>query len=780
MSKRTTTTFDRDRSRSTDDTQSLGWGSTADDIDRRIREFEERREQIDKRIEDLRRLKAARKNAFESCCREAQEISKRMDEWKPLLSPNPFPNAPLSVLFLGAVSGEWAAQSRYRGTLPGFGGFLVVADGLKIVVDPGRSTLGHLHAAEIHPRELDYLIATHSHWDCVRDLPTVINAATHTNMTSAHSGPPRLRLLATSSVLRGRLMDVKAIIEDELFPAHAQVAVARQRLSELPTMNAPAVHAFDLFVRLGGQFATLEIDKRYELSQQVEIRTRPSHHLDARGVPEIPGLDILVQKDGERKARCVYLSDTEYRAELADSYAKDNLGPIDILICNVKTLDIHPHSDGAYAGYSRRHLGWKGLLQLTRDFQRRGLLTPQSIVVLRAWGIETVTRLNSTDGVMTATPEKLRVYEETYTSLTQQPAVVPGQTWVAAAETPGAATHVKHIHRPFPPAGAFQRFGNMRYRSEAIAEVVRAVRPVAENPSEVLLITGETGTGKDALAESLHTESGRTGEIVRVNAQALDGPMGWETLVGHTKGAYTDAVNDRKGLLTQAANGTMVVEEAADMPSPMMVQFLTLLGTRKYAPIGETKEQPVTAQIIMTTSKDIVGLQESGRFPREFLCRVQRDVHLPPLRERREDIRAIVYGWQSGLSSEQIPLDEEALELLERHDWPGNVRSVENVLTRLAHGNDWSIARVRQEIKDEDRRVRNGRGHNAAVAALEPEEREVLETMAPAKPLARREIEAMLSGKKKGMIVRCLNSLFDKGLVRKTGAGPNTRYERLG
>jgi transcriptional regulator with AAA-type ATPase domain/ribonuclease BN (tRNA processing enzyme) len=770
---------DRDRSTSTADGWSPAESVTSDDNDRRIRELERRRDELDERIEELKRQKAARLNAFESCCQEARTIAKHMDEWKPLLAPDPFPNAPLSVLFLGALSGEWAAQSRYRGALPGFGGFLVIAGGLKIVVDPGRSTLGNLHAAEIHPRTIDYLIVTHSHWDCVRDLPIVINAATHTNMTSAHSGPPRLRLLATPSVLRGRLMDVKAIIEDELFPAHAKVAVARQRLSELPTMNAPAVHAFDLFVRLGGQFGALEIDKRYELSEQVEIRTRASHHLEALGVPEIPALDILVQQDGQRKARCVYLSDTEYRRELVNSYAKDDLGPIDILICNVKTLDIRPQPDGPYKGYSRRHLGWKGLLQLTRDFQNRGLLTPASIVVLRAWGIETVTRLNSMDGVMTATPEKLRIYEETYAAETQQPAVVPGQTWVAVAETPGTATRVKHIQRPFPPAGAFQRFGTIRYRSEAIAEVVRAVRPVAENPSEVLLITGETGTGKDALAESIHIESGRVGKIVRVNAQALGGQVGWDTLVGHAKGAFTDAVGDREGLLAQAANGTLVIEEAADLPPELQIQLLTLLGRRKYSPMGDTKEYPLTAQIIMTTSKDIDALRESGRFPRALLCRVQRDAHVPPLRERLEDIRAILYGWQSGFPADQIPLDEEALEFFERHDWPGNVRSVENVLTRLEHGKDWSLARVRQEIEDEERRVRNGRGTPTPTANLEPEEQEVLHALPSGKPLGRREIEAKLTGMKKGATVRCLNSLVRKGLVRKTGGGPNVRYERL-
>ena len=770
---------DSSRSASMASGQCRGSATAPEDLTPRIDALLRQRAQLDRRIDELISLRSACDDAFKGCCLEARMIAKHMDEWKPLQAPDPFPNAPLSVLFLGAVSGEWAAQSRYRGALPGFGGFLVVAGGLKIVVDPGRSTLSNLHAAEIHPRTLDYLIATHNHWDCVRDLPTVIMAATHMHMNSVRSGPPRLRLLAAKSTLQGHPMDVNTVVEDALFPAHEEVAVAKRRLSELPTMNAPALHAFDLFVRLGGQFDTLEIDKQYKLSEEVEIRTRPSHHRDTFGVPVIPGLDIIVWQGGQRKARCVYLSDTEYRRELADAYAKDDLGPIDILICNVKTLDIRPQPDGPYKGYSRSHLGWEGLLQLTQDFRARGLLTATSIVILRAWGIETVTRLNSVDGVMTATPEKLRIYREQYTAQTQQPAVVPGQTWVAVGESAGAAPRVRHIRRPFPPVGAFQRFGNMRYSSEAIAEVVRAVRPVAENPSEVLLITGDTGTGKDALAESIHIESMRAGKIVRVNAQTLHGEMGWNILVGHTGDAFTGADRDRDGLLTQAANGTLVIEEAADLPLDLQIQLLTVLGGRKYWRVGDNKEYPLTAQIIMTTSKDIDALVEAGQFREELLYRFQRRVHLSPLREHPEDIRAIVHNFQSSLSADQPALDEEGIARLERHDWPGNVRSLENVLTRLAHGDDWSTARIDQEIADEDRKCRSRRGAPSPAPALEPEEREVLHVLAVGTPLARRAIEQKLTWAKKGVTVRCLNSLASKGLVRKTGRGPNVRYERL-
>ena len=114
-------------------------------------------------------------------------------------------------------------------------------------------------------------------------------------------------------------------------------------------------------------------------------------------------------------ARCVYLTDTEYRKDLAESYVRDleELGPIDILICNVKTLNVFPYKNGPLKGFTKKHLGWRGLVQLTKDLKTSKVLKPSSMVVLRAWGIETVTKLDE-DGTMIATPEKLEIYERSY------------------------------------------------------------------------------------------------------------------------------------------------------------------------------------------------------------------------------------------------------------------------------------------------------------------------------------------------------------------------------
>lgn len=752
--------------------------TTHDPLIDELNQLYKRRDEFARRIAELEALQQARHDAFETARQEAQIIARQMDEWKALNPTTPNPDAPLSALFLGALSGEWAAQSRYRGTLPGFGGFVIVADGKYLLIDPGRSTLANLYAADIHPRILDYVIVTHSHWDCVRDLPLVVMAASETHISSVRSGPPKLRLLAPKSVLEGHQMDVDAVVEDDLFPARHNCEATRQRLRQFPTMNPPALGAFDLFVRLGEQFDTLEIDKQYEISPAVELWTRFSYHRDTFGVEAIAGLDFLVRRTAHRSARCVYLSDTEYRPDLADAYAAEGLGPIDLLICNVKTLDVRPQEDGPYKGYTQRHLGWKGLLQLTRDFQQRNLLTPTSLVVLRAWGIETVTQLDPTDGVMTAKPEKLRIYEERYVSETQQPAVVPGQTWVSVADNGTIVPRVRHVRPPFRAEGAARHFGSVWYCSERFAEIVRMVQPVAENPDELLLITGDTGVGKDGLAHAIHQESGRRGELVVVGLGVLQSDLAWAHLVGHSKDAFTGALADRDGSLTDAAGGTLAFEEFADLRPEHQALLLTLLSERKYERLGDHREYLLTAQVIATTSYDILELVNQGRFRAALYHRFQRRVCIPPLRERREDIRAIAYGWHVEQPDRYPALDPDAIALLQRYDWPGNVRGLQNVFIRLSHGGDWSLERIREEAEAEHACSRAA-STTAPNAALEPDEERVLQLLAGGRSLARREIEQAIAPQSKGATVRCLNRLERKGLVRREGRGPTTRYKRV-
>jgi DNA-binding NtrC family response regulator len=207
----------------------------------------------------------------------------------------------------------------------------------------------------------------------------------------------------------------------------------------------------------------------------------------------------------------------------------------------------------------------------------------------------------------------------------------------------------------------------------------------------------------------------------------------------------------------------------------IQIELLTLFEGRTYYPVGSDSEFPLTAQVILTTSKDVDDLVKKGLFRKELLYRVQRRVYVPPLRERREDISVIAHDRLSSCSTE-FPLDEDALALLQAPDWEGNVRSLENVLRRLEHEADWSPAKVRLEIQNEHD---EGGAHEPEPRALTPGERQVLAAMASGQPVARRDLASKLPKVTKGVIVRHLNSLTREGLVRRHGDGPNTCYERL-
>ncbi len=214
--------------------------------------------------------------------------------------------------------------------------------------------------------------------------------------------------------------------------------------------------------------------------------------------------------------------------------------------------------------------------------------------------------------------------------------------------------------------------------------VRRAVAAVAPHPNSVL-VTGETGTGKEVVAGALHRASGRSGRFVAVNCGAVSDGVLESELFGHRKGAFTGAVGDKEGLFTAADGGTLFLDEVGEMPEALQVKLLRVLETRKVRPIGSTREHAVDVRVVAATNRDLVESVRSGRFRSDLFARLnQWPVVLPPLRERREDIPQLAVHLlaRRGDSGRAITLG--LMEALMVHPWTLNVRGLANVLGAAA------------------------------------------------------------------------------------------------
>jgi two-component system, NtrC family, nitrogen regulation response regulator GlnG len=196
-----------------------------------------------------------------------------------------------------------------------------------------------------------------------------------------------------------------------------------------------------------------------------------------------------------------------------------------------------------------------------------------------------------------------------------------------------------------------------------------------------VLITGETGVGKDIVARIIHRLSGRSGELVNVNIAGLDDTMLADTLFGHRKGAFTGAESDRGGLAQRAAGGTLFLDEVGDVSLASQVKLLRLLESGEYYQLGSDVPQRTDARVVAATNTDIDDAAAHKRFRRDLLYRLKtHHVHLPPLRDREGDVRLLADYFAARVAAEtrrQPPeIEEPALAALERHPFPGNVREL--------------------------------------------------------------------------------------------------------
>lgn len=231
------------------------------------------------------------------------------------------------------------------------------------------------------------------------------------------------------------------------------------------------------------------------------------------------------------------------------------------------------------------------------------------------------------------------------------------------------------------------RIGDLVSRSTLMQRIFEALPAIAASPSTVLIL-GETGTGKDLVAQTIHDLSPRSkAPFVGVNCGALPETLLESELFGYKAGAFTGATKDKPGRFAMAGNGTLFLDEIGEISPTLQVRLLRVLQERTYEPLGSTSSETTRARIIVATNKDLAEQMRKGVFREDLYYRVNVvRIELPPLRRRKEDIPLLVdqfIGRFNRLQNKSIQgITAEALSLLMVHPWPGNVRELENAIER--------------------------------------------------------------------------------------------------
>jgi PAS domain S-box-containing protein len=229
--------------------------------------------------------------------------------------------------------------------------------------------------------------------------------------------------------------------------------------------------------------------------------------------------------------------------------------------------------------------------------------------------------------------------------------------------------------------------GDLASRSPLMQQVFEVLPAIAGSPSTVLVL-GETGTGKELVARTIHALSPRhKGPFVAVNCSALPDTLLESELFGYKAGAFTGANRDKPGRFTLAKGGTLFLDEIAEVSPALQVRLLRVLQERSFEPLGSTQSEKADVRIIVATNKDLAEQVRRGTFREDLYYRVNViRVELPPLRKRKEDIPLLVQQFIDRFNRLQQKsirgIAGEALSLLMAHDWPGNVRELENVIER--------------------------------------------------------------------------------------------------
>jgi len=256
--------------------------------------------------------------------------------------------------------------------------------------------------------------------------------------------------------------------------------------------------------------------------------------------------------------------------------------------------------------------------------------------------------------------------------------------------------------------------------SPAIADCVKMLHKLATSGASTVLLTGESGTGKDLVAKALHYESPRSDKpLITVNCSAIPDTLIESELFGHEKGAFTDARFLKKGVFELADGGTLYLDEIGELKLTLQPKILRILETLTFRRVGGSRDITVDVRVVAATNRDLDTAVVQGDFRRDLLYRLRViEMALPPLRERREDIPALVHHFlrQFALKFRKpgIQVSHDAMDAMMRYDWPGNVRELKNAIERaviLGDGEELRATYLPSQLR---------RAPAAAPAAAEP------------------------------------------------------------
>jgi two-component system response regulator GlrR len=243
-------------------------------------------------------------------------------------------------------------------------------------------------------------------------------------------------------------------------------------------------------------------------------------------------------------------------------------------------------------------------------------------------------------------------------------------------------------------------FSNIIARSQKMQQLLEMVARIAGTDSTVY-IHGESGSGKEVIAKAIHLASQRKDKaFVAINCAALPETLLESELFGHDRGAFTGAVRSTKGLFCESDGGTLFLDEIVDMPLTVQAKLLRVLQERQFYPVGGTKSVAVDVRVIVATKRDLAEEVNKGTFREDLFYRVHViPINLPPLRERKEDIRSLVQYFLAKFSEQMKKnisgISPGAMRRLMDHDWPGNVRELE-------HSIEFAVAMAQEDMITED------------------------------------------------------------------------------